>query len=244
MNNFYNVNLPINYNSQYLKYANKTLDWLPYSDSNELFFENLKNRKQELIENGWLPFKNIKYTFNSLGFRCDEFDSISQSILFLGCSYTVGVGLNLEDTFSYITSKNLNLNLINLGIGGTGADTAFRLGSYWIPKIKPKIVIHLQLNAERIELISDNKFFNLLPNYCPKDFKFFYEFIWLSDDTNSYLNSLKNNLALEYICKQHNIKFIHHGIFNFLETRDLARDLMHPGVKSHLDLSKKLLNLI
>lgn len=232
-----------NYNSQYLKYANQTLSWLP-SDSKELFFENIAKNRQGLIENGWFPPKSIEYKFNSYGFRCKEFSEGAQSILFLGCSYTVGIGLNLEDTFSHIVSNKINLDLINLGIGGSSADTAFRLGSYWIPKIKPKVVVHLPSGMDRIELVTPNRFFDLLPNYCPKDFKFFYEWVWLSDTTNSYMNALKNKLALEYICKENNIKFVYFNIQNTLKTMDLARDLMHPGVKSHLNFANTLLEHI
>lgn len=240
---YYSKNPVINYNSQYLKYANQTLNWLP-SDSKELFFENIAKNRQGLIDNGWLPNKEIKYTFNSHGFRCGEFSESSQSILFLGCSYTIGIGLNLENTFSYIVSNKLNLNLVNLGIGGSSQNTAFRLGSYWIPKIKPKIVVNLSSGLDRLELITPNRGFDLIPNHCPKDFKFFYEWVWLSDDTNSYMNALKNKLALEYICKQHNIKFVYNNIHKTLNTIDLARDLMHAGVRSHLNFSDKILTMI
>jgi hypothetical protein len=66
----------------------------------------------------------------------------------------------------------------------------------------------------------------------------------MSDDTNSYMNKIKNISALELLCNKHNIKFIvpdpiyQEGIYQW----DLARDLSHPGVKTHEKFADYLLN--
>lgn len=236
-------NSSVDYRSPYYKCAGKTLNWLS-QDTEELFLENIKNKKQELIDNNWLPFQKIDYKFNSSGFRCNEFDIDSNSIMFLGCSYTVGIGMHLKDTFSAIVSKQLNLENVNLGVAGSSSNTAFRLGSYWIPILKPKIVIYLESSKERFEIVAWNAAINLLPNYTPVDLKIFYEHYWLQDETNSYLNSLKNKLALEFICQKLNIKFLYLDLWKIANPIDCARDLAHFGIKSHVDLSDKLLRIL
>jgi hypothetical protein len=73
----------------YKEYANTKLQWLP-SDTEELFIKNKKEKLKELKAGGWLNTE-IEYSFNSYGFRSEEF-STSSSILYLGCSFTVGIG--------------------------------------------------------------------------------------------------------------------------------------------------------
>lgn len=235
--------MEINYKSNYYNYAGKTVEWVP-SDDSKTFYHNLRYNSQLLKDNNWWSRRRITYCFNDHGFRCDNFIKESQSIMFLGCSFTFGVGVFYEDTYGYNVSKQLNLKNINLGIPGTSSNTAFRLGSYWIPILKPKIVIYLESSEDRLEIVADKKFFDLVPKHCNSDLKIFYEDYWLIDRTNSYLNSLKNKLALENICSQYGIKFIHRPFWSIIEYKDLGRDLIHCGSKSYLDLSNKLLNII
>jgi hypothetical protein len=46
-------------------------------------------------------------------------------MIVFGCSYTEGVGLYLEDTWSYKVAQNLNYDVLNLGMGGTGPIFSF-----------------------------------------------------------------------------------------------------------------------
>lgn len=230
----------VNYKSPYYPFANTTIEWLP-GDTSKLYVENIKKEKQKLIDNGWFPFKKINYSFNNHGFRCEDFSN-DDSILFLGCSFTTGIGLSLEDTFGYIISKKLNLKFINLGIGGSGANMAYRLGSCWIPRLKPKIVIYMEPNTARFDIVVNDQDHFLLPGYVPKEFKTFYEDHWLADETNFYLNAEKSKLALEYICLKNNIKFFSGSISHYLKYQDFARDLSHAGVKSNQTCAEKILN--
>ena len=76
-------------------------------DTEERYLENLKLKRPEMESNGWIN-QEITYKFNSFAFRCNEFTS-DPSILFLGCSHTVGVGLPIEHTWPTIVANNLNL---------------------------------------------------------------------------------------------------------------------------------------
>ena len=224
---------------QYSKVANQTLDWLPM-DSKERYEENLKNNLSKLQKFNWVD-STFTYNFNSHGFRCEEFTE-DPSIMFLGCSLTMGIGVPLENNWPTLVSKGLNLKMINLGIGGSGPDTTFRLANHYIPQLKPKIVIRLQSFKGRFSLVTENKIYEFLPSQCPVEYQKFY-FEWATYKENLVLHELKHSLAIESICNKNNIKYLSFSLDDFIQL-DTARDLMHFGILSSKEFSKKVLNEI
>ncbi len=91
-------------------------------------FDNIFNRKlSEMIENNKLyndklinkVFYNehaIEYKYNSIGYRSEEFGS--HNIMTLGCSYTFGTGLNIEQTWPYMLSNKMSMSYANLSYPG------------------------------------------------------------------------------------------------------------------------------
>jgi hypothetical protein len=86
-----------------------------------LFFNEIdstdRKPEEEFINSGETPQltkvkkdESITYSYNSLGFRSDEFikDHDGEHILFSGCSETEGVGGNLESSWSYMTYTELS----------------------------------------------------------------------------------------------------------------------------------------
>lgn len=220
--------IKLNHNSVYKKYANQSIDWCPM-DTEILYRQNLKNNYNILHSNGWIN-ANFKYTFNSVGFRSEEFTD-KPSIMFLGCSYTMGIGLPVNTVWSELVSKQLNLHCANLGIGGGSNDTSFRLCHGWLDKINPKLVIFLSPPGHRLELVN-NHIIKLIGPYTTEYKDFLHRWNW--DDNNDYFNSLKNELAIKSLCNSRNIKYVHfsaetlHGMMV-----DVARDLTHVGPKTH-----------
>lgn len=101
---------------------------------------------------GWTEH-NVKYRFNKWGFRHkDDFVENRNSIVFLGCSMTMGTGVNYEQTWPYHVAKELGLDCVNLGQPGTGINAAYRVAKMWLPVIKPKIVMFYTPNPHRREL--------------------------------------------------------------------------------------------
>ena len=221
------------------------MPWLP-SDSQEKWHHNLKHHKDQLVQQGWLPEKTLAYQFNSQGFRSDEFDNSQATCMFLGCSFTMGIGLDNRDIFPTLISLNLGMKSANLGLGGASMDTAFRMGVKWIPTIKPKIVVCLQPFPDRIELVNSQSSCSLLPNLTtsPADLTKWYHDYWLIEESNSELNRLKNTWALKHLCREHNIKFVSIAAEQQVRYIDKARDLEHPGAKSHQLLAADILTLI
>jgi len=219
----------------YQCYANQELKWLPM-DTENLYKRNLKVNYFLLEKFNWLN-SNFTYKFNSQGFRCDEFTN-SPSIVFLGCSITVGIGIPVETTWASLVSNQLNLSCYNLGIGGSSNNTAFRLAHIWLKKIKPKVVVFCQTYPERLEVFNENGIISNIASDCGE----FYNH-WLSNENNSALNQIKNRLAIQQLCNSFDIKFVHTSVHNF-EFIDQARDLAHPGITSNQKFSKLVLELI
>ena len=120
--------------------VNKTMKYLPYQDT------------AEAADPEWVD--EITYTFNSYGFRSDEFEEDNDSIIFLGCSHTMGVGLPSNRVWCHLVASSLGLRYFNLGIGAGSLDSAFRVFSEWYPIIKPKYVF-LQKPRPRAEIFSN-----------------------------------------------------------------------------------------
>mgnify|MGYP003655831396 CR=1 FL=1 len=98
--------------------SNKRLKFTQ-TDSEEKFHENRKKFGME-----WYYYnKDIEYKYNSWGYRTKEFCELNDDyILVFGCSFTEGIGLNYDDLWSSKLGKKLNMDVFNLGIGGSGPD--------------------------------------------------------------------------------------------------------------------------
>ena len=225
-----------NYKSSYTAHANKTLYWIS-GDSEKLYNQHLKYKYNELVKHNWID-SNFTYEFNSHGFRCSEFTD-SPTAMFLGCSFTIGVGLPIDTIWPEIVSTNLKLKCANLGIAAGAPDTAFRLCHGYIDRVNPKIIFYMQPPSGRFEIIDK------LPHiYGPWANNTTLYRDWAADENNIFFNQEKNLLAIKMMCHERNIKFISVD-YSELEIDDsLARDLGHFGISCHSGLANKLLNSV
>jgi hypothetical protein len=222
-------------------HATQELDWFPM-DTEELYQHNLATQRPLLEKYNWIN-RRFTYKFNSHGFRSDEF-SLEPSIMFLGCSFTNGIGLPLEDMWTYQVATQLNLKHFNLGVGGSSNDVAFRMAYAWLPQLKPKLVVLLKPSHTRLEILSDNYCSTMITSRAiPRQLKQFYNW-WASNDNNGLLNAKKNCLAIEQLCSQQQIKFAVFHINQMMPTIDLARDLAHHGVGTNKLFAQHILENI
>jgi len=227
--------------SAYPRFAGQNNPWLD-TDSAEVFSKNNKHGRQSrnfLQELNW-DKRNPTYKFNRDGFRAPEFNKDEPNIVFLGCSFTTGIGLNLSDTFSHHVSQSLGLQNYNLGRGGGSNKTAFRIGQHWIPKLKPKIVVLMSPDISRTELIIGDNPSNLGVHTREEQ-----PALWgylksrMTNEENFKLECLANTLALEKISNDVGARFlqldVHHDLIipEEVDIPDLARDLQHPGRVTH-----------
>lgn len=133
--------------------VNTTVNWFRY-DSLELF----EKRKPEGYD-----YDSIVYKFNDRSFRMPKnmSDIAPGSNMFLGDSNCLGIGVNLEDTWSFKLNKHLGGEFVNLGATGASSETVYRLAKYWIPILKPARVIIWEPPKYRVELFNGAGFTTL-----------------------------------------------------------------------------------
>lgn len=106
--------------------------------------EELYNKNKVLLGKQWIWFDaQIEYSINSLGYRMKEFDDVDWSnyMASFGCSHCVGVGIPLEQTYSYRISKELGLDLVNGGIpGGNNELILMNVSRLLANKAPPKLI--------------------------------------------------------------------------------------------------------
>lgn len=89
--------------------------------------------------------RQIRYTLNSWGYRCPEFNSIdwANSIVAFGCSFTFGIGVDDDETWCHQLSLLLDLPVINLA--QPGSSTEFQYLNYLRLRargIQPRAVVY------------------------------------------------------------------------------------------------------
>ncbi len=230
---------------------NSIVNWIS-NDTKDLFLNNLKNpeKRKRLEKLGWTE-DSIKYRGNDFGFRMNEdFANIidDECVVYLGCSFTFGVGLNLEDTWGWKHSQNNNFRYVNLSWPGSGVDTFYRMLKSWINLLKIKKVYTLGSYFGRREILSstikqthwsgNNKTDFLILGHWVEDIEIKRLYQNLSDNEElkiSYLRSwdaicgicLKKNIQLFILNKNHKSEMEAYG-----ELAD-ARDLKHYGSNWH-----------
>jgi len=233
------------------KYANQTIPWLP-TDTKECFRKNVKIREYRdyFEKKGWLKHDAITYRINSEGFRSEEFDPQLPSLVSLGCSYTVGLGLPEQSTWPYLVSQKLKLQNYNLAWGGASADTCFMLAQYWLPVLKPQLVIMAAPPKNRFDLILETEFLEH-ETYMPAHESGGTEtsdFIkhWFLNERNANLNNSRNKLAVEGLCARLGIHCLTYNVSDWFaksrEEVEYARDRMHAGPLGHQLFAEGILN--
>ena len=94
-----------------------------HTDSEKAYKENLIKYGPE-----WHYASNtVNYKFNRFGYRMKQLEEVDYNnyYAFFGCSFTVGIGLDLKDTFAYRIAQKDNVDYINASIGGGSVDFVF-----------------------------------------------------------------------------------------------------------------------
>lgn len=187
--------------------------------------------------------------YNELGHRCKSITQIDTAnyILFTGCSHTQGIGLELEDSYSYVTSKLLNSDYYNLGIGGSGCDVMMYNLLTWLNKFdhKPKLLViqwPFQLRYSR----QSNQGIDNIQTEGSWSSDIYLDFMMNGDRvgyfslrTRLYLKLLENiKIPKIYVSfPEYNRHLQDYIVFQEL---DRAQDNQHLGPLSHRILSEKI----
>lgn len=237
------------------------------SDSYDRFIENKKRMPHDWFYNKF----DLNYEFNEIGYRSPRLESLADKEFFVvfGCSNTEGIGLRVEDTYSYILSQKLKLPYLNFGRGGASINFIFQANTLFCNFFKklPKFVIIQWPEPERYaawdkdlhpHLITSQNY-NSIPN--PNIIRL-YEARLLSNH-NTIKENFFNIMATQLLWKKAGCGYIDFSICQknifdiYFEKNDvkwfdydepnlnlLARDLLHPGIQKNLEIANNLLHFI
>lgn len=143
---------------------------LPYyftSDS-EHFFDKI----DPLLIDYWNK-KNIRYDFNEHMFRTShDFSKLKNGefILVIGCSHTVGVGIDYDSMYTSILEKELKFPVVNIASGSSDINMVLRNLSVWMKNFpKPKLLIIQIPDPARFSYIDENgKIVVVIPNFSAR----------------------------------------------------------------------------
>jgi hypothetical protein len=212
----------------------QTIHWTG-TDTMAQYNKNIQNNDSyDLLKKlGWIDTV-IDYTYNSQGFRCDEFDQRASAIA-VGCSFTEGVGLQKNQTWPAYLADLLDLPVWNLGSGGGTIDTVFRILEHYIVRLNPKVVFILIPPKSRLEYCDTSNGFPIIQVNSHGNHPAFAK-EWLTQPFNADYNTKKTMMAIYYLCQNLKIPVFtqssdgatitNYDSFNQI---DLARDLMHRG---------------
>lgn len=201
--------------------------------------------------------KDIIYSFNEYGFRCDNFNNVSKnSIVFLGCSVTEGVGVRKEESWSYIflekikKETNIDFAYYNLSLAGCGLDSIIRAYYNFFDVLKPKIVI-AYFPQFRKEFLNFNNKFDTISNNS----KVLADNYFLLEKNTVFYENCKNMSFLEIMLQKYNTKLIwnYWGIYDYpnyngfkynsqIEWDKKGKDKSHPGPTAHNNFANSIFN--
>ena len=220
-------------------------------DSEKKFKESLK-----IMPLDWkYRTKEIKYRYNSSGYRTHEWKDIDwkNAIVILGCSIVFGIGLAEDETMCYQIEKMTGRQTINLGYGAGSNDIIVGNCASLINNFGPPYAVIIGWTApdrftfyKEIHHIDVGNWF-----YQIKNIKKIYDMLIQHEDHLM----IKSYYMKEYIKALflNRTKFIDFTFFEnislvneapFFKTNSAARDLAHPSQENNYEVAQYLVKLI
>lgn len=204
-------------------------------DSPDLFNRNL----QKMGENWHYRTKEVTYKINSNGYRAPEWNQVNwkESVVILGCSNVMGIGVAEDETISYQLSEILDRPVVNLGVPGSAPDHSFFnsviLGEHYPT---PYAVVNIWTTLDRCTYFNKKEVVKCGP--WSIDHAYFKEFA--KDDYHPIVTARMFSASCRLMWK--NTKYFEATYFDrtanyldcaYVQIDNQARDLVHPGKNSH-----------
>lgn len=217
------------------------------NDTKELYEQNLQTAPAD-----WkYRTKKVEYHINSHGYRTYEWKDINwkDAIILVGCSNTFGVGLNEDETYSYLLSKFTGRQVVNLGYSSASPPAVADMCSRVIEHCtNPYAVVVNWPPAARLRYYVENTYIDVgswtKPENNIKDIdiaSLYYN--TFANETNSMCTTYYIAHIVRSLFKDRT-KYISFSFFDYVAhyTRSdiwihlipTARDLIHPGFESNL----------
>ena len=183
----------------------------------------LKNPKPGYTET------SIVYQYNSHGFRTKEFnvDTVIPSILCLGCSFTEGIGVHVDQTWpSLIQLYFPDYQVYNLGVAGASGDAMPRILTNLGQMLHTKFVFLLWTDLFRYETYDKHGCRSAVTGDSSD-----WNPVMLTDE-NMFNVRQRNRVMVDLLSKLHGYTVIEHTIMETDWPVDFGRD-DHPGPLWH-----------
>jgi hypothetical protein len=118
------------------------------------------------------------------------------------------------------------------------------LAQYWIPLLRPALVVMAAPPQHRLDLLEDNEHTTYMPGQDLTSDKFIQT--WFTVDRNSKLNNARNKYAVQGICTEHGIPCLTYDAHEYFarsrEEVEYARDYLHAGPRGHQMFAERILD--
>jgi hypothetical protein len=187
-------------------------------------------------------YPDVSYSFNELGFRFDLSKLTKRPILAVGDSFTLGLGVNVEQTWPSVLGCQLDLPVLNFSLNGASNDWIARKTQALLEFFDPlALVVHYTFSHRRerpyIDWHDDERT-ECEPLYSADD-----NFKNWQKNFNTIL-ALKVPVVNSFIPNWHDLTVDYVGLSKHVVTPvnviDLARDGFHYGVKTNQLLAQQI----
>ena len=195
-----------------------------------------------------------KYSFNELGFRGDSINKEGFKVMSIGCSYTIGVGVNDDETWSSQFCKLINKGVdMNFGMPARSSDYVVRCLFTFFDYVKPNLVLIMYPNLARREFYTKDG--HIVPFMPTNSWGYLKEteegrniqknLFELQNDNQDFVNWYKNHLLITYYLKNKNCNWLWNGSYGIKKEyhefnrfdgdykepkyKDFGSDGKHPG---------------
>lgn len=192
--------------------------------------------KDHFLSGRWHPDEHNEYDYRT----SLEMKENRDSIVCLGCSFTYGQSVTIENTWPYILGQKLNRPSYNLGRPGGSMDSSYRILNAWLPVLKSKDVFILNCFRRReFYLDTLKKFMPIGPGFPGflANTENSLRPVLLTSDIQYNLDKQKTMRAIKNLCNEFDSKlhFIdYEDCLNTTSFVDFGDDGQHPGPKQQL----------
>lgn len=206
--------------------------WKPLNFDVTSFRWKLKERVGRRFQGSGSDHTNKNdYTYNEVGFRGNSILKEGYKIMSVGSSYTEGIGVNDDETYSHYFCKMIPNGVdLNFGYSGRSNDYIARTILTFVDKVNPNFVNVMYTYPTHREYYTPN---GGIEPYAPNPWGYYKEhpdgmrefdaIKHISNKEDDFINWYKNHLLITYYLKSKEIPFIWNGTFLQTEFTDENR---------------------
>jgi hypothetical protein len=183
---------------------NKTTDGICFTPTGLDYLHNLEEKQsREAISKGITNFKSedVHYSLSELGYRISNpLEQIKNSTGVFGCSYTFGVGMPYEKTYSSLLQNKLKEPVYNFGIPGGNIQKIAKAFCSLNNFYRLDKAIFVLPSVYRYEFIKEDSGYlyqeDFIPNFPPYNNPSIYKMLYEEFDDVTFFNEYIKNINL------------------------------------------------